>query len=73
MTTTSVSGTTSTASGDTRSPWLMLVMATLGFAVNFWARALISPLGPLLRTTGSLSESDVALLVAVPVVVGVAP
>jgi NNP family nitrate/nitrite transporter-like MFS transporter len=41
--------------------------------VNFWAWALISPLGPLFRATGSigtLSESDVALLVAVPVVVG---
>ncbi|WP_235504547.1 MFS transporter [Nostocoides sp. Soil756] len=48
-------------------------MATLGFAVNFWAWALISPLGPLFRSTGSLgalTESDVALLVAVPVVVG---
>src|SRR6188508_561362 len=57
----------------TRSPWLMLAMATIGFAVNFWAWALISPLGPLFRATGSigtLSESDVALLVAVPVVVG---
>ncbi|KRE61002.1 MFS transporter [Nostocoides sp. Soil756] len=51
----------------------MLAMATLGFAVNFWAWALISPLGPLFRSTGSLgalTESDVALLVAVPVVVG---
>jgi len=57
----------------TRSPWLMLAMATIGFAVNFWAWALISPLGPLFRTTGSLgtlTESDVALLVAVPVIVG---
>ena len=55
------------------SPWLMLAMATLGFAVNFWAWALISPLGPLFRdkgTLGSLSESDVALMVAVPVLVG---
>jgi NNP family nitrate/nitrite transporter-like MFS transporter len=55
------------------SPWLMLGMATLGFAVNFWAWALISPLGPLFRekgTLGTLSESDVALLVAVPVIVG---
>ncbi len=54
-------------------PWLMLAMATLGFAVNFWAWALLSPLGPLFRergTLGTLSESDVALLVAVPVVVG---
>ena len=51
----------------------MLAMATIGFAVNFWAWALISPLGPLFRDTGSigtLSESDVALLVAVPVIVG---
>ena len=55
------------------SPWLMLAMATLGFAVNFWAWALISPLGPLFRekgTLGTLSESDVALMVAVPVIVG---
>jgi NNP family nitrate/nitrite transporter-like MFS transporter len=55
------------------SPWLMLMMATVGFALNFWAWALISPLGPLFRdkgTLGSLSESDVALLVAVPVIVG---
>jgi MFS transporter, NNP family, nitrate/nitrite transporter len=52
---------------------LMLAMATIGFAVNFWAWALISPLGPMFRTTGTLgklSESDVALMVAVPVVVG---
>ena len=56
-----------------RSPGLMLGLATLGFALNFWAWALISPLGPLFReqgTLGTLSESDVALLVAVPVVVG---
>lgn len=55
------------------SRWLMLAIATIGFAVNFWAWALISPLGPLFRDQGSLgtlSESDVALMVAVPVVVG---
>lgn len=53
--------------------WLMLGVATLGFVVNCWAWALLSPLGPMLRDTGSvgeLSESDVSLLVAVPVVVG---
>jgi NNP family nitrate/nitrite transporter-like MFS transporter len=51
----------------------MLALATLGFALNFWAWALLSPLGPLFRQNGSLgtlSESDVALMVAVPVVVG---
>ena len=55
------------------SPWLMLTVATIGFAVNFWAWALLSPLGPLFReegTLGPLTESDVALMVAVPVVVG---
>lgn len=54
-------------------PTLMLGLATIGFALNFWAWALLSPLGPLFRqngTLGSLTESDVALLVAVPVVVG---
>lgn len=53
--------------------WIMLGVATLGFVVNFWAWALLSPLGPLFRDTGALgklSESDVSLLVAVPVVVG---
>jgi NNP family nitrate/nitrite transporter-like MFS transporter len=58
----------------TREPrLLMLVMATIGFAVNFWAWALLSPLGPLFRTEGTvgeLTEADVALMVAVPVLVG---
>ena len=59
--------------GTTSSPVLMLALATIGFAINFWAWALISPLGPMFRdqgTLGELSESDVALLVAVPVIVG---
>jgi NNP family nitrate/nitrite transporter-like MFS transporter len=61
------------ASNLSRSPGLMLAVATIGFAVNFWAWALLSPLGPLFRqqgTLGRLTESDVALLVAVPVIVG---
>jgi NNP family nitrate/nitrite transporter-like MFS transporter len=63
----------SSAAPRVRSPWLMLGLATLGFAVNFWAWALISPLGPMFRDSGALgalSESDVAFLVAVPVLVG---
>jgi NNP family nitrate/nitrite transporter-like MFS transporter len=51
----------------------MLALATAGFAVNFWAWALVSPLGPMFRDSGvlgALSESDVALMVAVPVIVG---
>jgi MFS transporter, NNP family, nitrate/nitrite transporter len=73
MTPISATGEAGPATDRIRSPWLMLVMATIGCAVNFWAWALISPLGPLFRATGALgplTESDVALLVAVPVVVG---
>ena len=49
---------------------LMLILATAGFAVNFWAWALLSPLGPLFKDSLGLSAFQQALLVAVPVVVG---
>lgn len=49
---------------------LMLGLATVGFAVNFWAWALLSPLGPRFRESLGLSAFEQALLVAVPVVVG---
>src|SRR5919199_5381920 len=52
------------------SPWLMLGVATVGFAVNFWAWALLSPLGPGFKEALGLSAFQQALLVAVPVVVG---
>ncbi len=45
--------TTETASSN---PILMLALATLGFVVNFWAWALISPLGPMFRDSGALGE-----------------
>ncbi|GAA3465299.1 MFS transporter [Saccharothrix longispora] len=48
----------------------MLTLATLGFVVNFWAWALLSPLGPLFKDSLGLSAFQQALLVAVPVVVG---
>lgn len=48
----------------------MLALATLGFAVNFWAWALLSPLGPLFQDRLELSAFQQALVVAVPVVVG---
>ncbi|GAB3975587.1 NarK/NasA family nitrate transporter [Actinoallomurus acanthiterrae] len=51
-------------------PVVMLVMATLGFAVNFWAWALLSPLGPRFKDTLHLGSLEQALLVAVPVLVG---
>lgn len=62
-----------TTAGPHGQRWLMLGVATLGFVVNFWAWALLSPLGPKFRQEGllaDLTQSDVALLVAVPVVVG---
>ena len=49
---------------------VMLTLATLGFAVNFWAWALLSPLGTRYKELLSLSGSQQALLVAVPVIVG---
>jgi MFS transporter, NNP family, nitrate/nitrite transporter len=48
----------------------MLAMATVGFAVNFWAWALLSPLGTHFKQALQLSSFNQALLVAVPVVVG---
>ena len=48
----------------------MLVLATVGFAVNFWAWALLSPLGPRFKDVLALSSGQQALLVAVPVIVG---
>jgi NNP family nitrate/nitrite transporter-like MFS transporter len=64
---------TGASSAQRTSPALMLAIATIGFALNFWAWALLSPLGPLWGeegTLGSISDSDVSLLVAIPVVVG---
>jgi NNP family nitrate/nitrite transporter-like MFS transporter len=65
-------GTAPTAEREAtrRRGWLMLAMATAGFALNFWAWALLSPLGPYFKATLNLSSLSQALLVAVPVVVG---
>ena len=67
--------TASRTSGQTpvataRQAILMLSLATVGFAVNFWAWALLSPLGPRFKDSLHLSSFQQALLVAVPVVVG---
>lgn len=50
--------------------WMMLALAAIGFAVNFWAWALLSPLGPRFKESLGLSSFQQSLLVAVPVVVG---
>jgi NNP family nitrate/nitrite transporter-like MFS transporter len=69
MTATRAADTVTTASNSKQAS-LMLAMATVGFAVNFWAWALLSPLGPKFKDTLHLSAFQQALLVAVPVVVG---
>ena len=53
-----------------RAPELMLALATAGFAVNFWAWALLSPLAPGLKDALHLTSFQQALIVAVPVIVG---
>ncbi|WP_232796841.1 MFS transporter [Blastococcus atacamensis] len=53
-----------------RQAWTMLAVATIGFAINFWAWALISPLGAFFTDSLGLSAVQKSLLVAVPVVVG---
>ena len=53
-----------------RQAWRMLAVATAGFAVNFWAWALVSPLGAFFTDELGLSAVEKSLLVAVPVVVG---
>jgi len=54
----------------TRGQTTALVLATLGFAVNFWAWALLSPLGPVYKELLGLTPFEVSVLVAVPVIVG---
>lgn len=58
------------ADSDARLAYRMLIVAAVGYALNFWAWALLSPLGPLYRELLALSGSQQALLVAVPVLVG---
>jgi MFS transporter, NNP family, nitrate/nitrite transporter len=59
-----------TAPGATGRPARMLAVATVGFAVTFWAWALLSPLGATLREQLGATAFQQALLVAVPVIVG---
>lgn len=59
-----------TAPPDAATANRMLALATIGFLVNFWAWALIGPLGPRLREELDLTSFQQALVVAVPVLVG---
>ena len=53
-----------------RTATIMLALATVGFALCFWAWALISPLGSAYADEFGLTAFEQALLVAVPVIVG---
>jgi MFS transporter, NNP family, nitrate/nitrite transporter len=63
-------GEGSAVSTGTARPAVMLTLATVGFAVSFWAWALLSPLGASLRQELGLSDLQLSLAVAVPVIVG---
>ncbi|GAA1708977.1 MFS transporter [Isoptericola hypogeus] len=47
-----------------------LALATIGFAICFWAWALLGPLGNSYGQLYALSDFEVSVLVAVPVIVG---
>lgn len=52
--------------GNTRA----LVLATLAFTVSFYAWSMLGPLGPDLQDLMELSELQLAMMVAVPVLLG---
>jgi len=49
---------------------VQLLLGTIGFGVNFWAWALIGPLGSAYKTLLGLTPFQQSLVVAVPVIVG---
>src|SRR5215467_4569980 len=70
-----IMATTTSRRQETGTPsaggaYIMLGMATVGFAVTFWAWALLSPLGAHFKQSLGLSSFQQALVVAVPVIVG---
>jgi MFS transporter, NNP family, nitrate/nitrite transporter len=64
------SGGTATAATSTTSANRQLALSTVGFALCFWAWALISPLATRYADDLNLSAFEQSLLVAVPVLVG---
>ena len=47
-----------------------LVLATLAFTVSFYAWSMMGPLGPDLQDLLNLSEVQLAMMIAVPVLMG---
>ncbi|ASK64781.1 MFS transporter [Brachybacterium avium] len=66
--TTSPVAATATSTTVPAGAWKALALVTIGFGVNFWAWALLSPLGPVYVERGL--ATDASLIVAIPVLVG---
>ncbi|MCL1870697.1 MAG: MFS transporter [Promicromonosporaceae bacterium] len=69
MSNTSITTPSTTTARHTR-PGAQLALAAVGFGVNFWAWALLSPLGKSYGAQLHLTSFQVSFLVAIPVVVG---
>ncbi|MDN5821303.1 MAG: MFS transporter, partial [Brachybacterium sp.] len=66
--TTSPAARTASSTTIPAGAWKALALVTIGFGVNFWAWALLSPLGPVYVERGL--ATDASLIVAIPVLVG---
>src|SRR5215217_8025330 len=62
--------TTASRRASSAGRGMALALATVGFAVNFWAWSLLSPLAPRYQELLDLSPLAVSVMVAVPVIVG---
>ncbi len=62
--------TVATATPDAATARKMLLLATVGFALCFWAWALLAPLAVTLREELELTSLEQSLVVATPVLVG---
>jgi NNP family nitrate/nitrite transporter-like MFS transporter len=70
MTNPTTPASTSAATPIRKGAYLQLLLATMGFGLNFWAWALIGPLGPAYKNALGLTSFQQALVVATPVLVG---
>ena len=68
MTTSPAAHTAPSTTTVPHGAWRALLLVTLGFGVNFWAWALLSPLGPVY--VARELTTDASLIVAIPVLVG---
>ena len=65
-----VKGAAAASSGPGAGAWRALVLATLGFALCFSVWGLISPLAPQFREDYGLSNTQISVVIATPVILG---